>query len=263
MVEFCFATLNHSPLVADSHERVDIVHQIDAVAEAGFASLELDVFSLRAWRDNGGSLRDVKQRLDDLGLPCYAMAGLNVYDDLARSEAEVDFLSELCAVFTPQYLLLRLADSLEPGLDFLRRHLDRFDPSIQLGFEPSPFTVLRTIGDAAAAVDAIGTGAVIVDSWHFFATGADWQALADLPDERLAYVQFDDALEPSDNLQHDTLHRRALPGEGNLDLARFADALRERHFAGVVSLEVLSDSWRREPIETFAAAARRSVDPFF
>ena len=54
MVEFCFATLNHSPLVADVHERVDIVRQVEAIAEAGFASVELDVFSLRAWRENGG-----------------------------------------------------------------------------------------------------------------------------------------------------------------------------------------------------------------
>jgi sugar phosphate isomerase/epimerase len=54
-----------------------------------------------------------------------------------------------------------------------------------------------------------------------------------------------------------------LPGEGHLDLARFVGALRERRFDGVVSIEVLSDRWRREPIETFALAARRSVDPLF
>ena len=263
MVEFCFATLNHSPLVAQAPERADIVRQIDAIAEAGFTSVELDVFSLRAWQDNGGTLRDVVQRLDDQRLSCYAIAGLNVYDDLQRSTTEVNDLAEICAAFNPQWLLLRLAGSLEPGLAFLKQHLDLFDPEIKLGFEPSPFTVLRTIDDASAAVDAIGTGAVIVDSWHFFATGADWQALAALPDERLAYVQLDDALEPSDDLQHDTLHRRALPGEGNLDLARFAEALRARHFDGVVSLEVLSDRWRREPVEAFATAARRSVHPLF
>src|SRR5205814_1388234 len=79
---------NHSPLVAQASERVDIVRQIDAAAEAGFASVELDVFSLRAWRDNGGSLRDVVLRLDDQGLSCYALAGLHGYDDHARSVAE-------------------------------------------------------------------------------------------------------------------------------------------------------------------------------
>ena len=160
-------------------------------------------------------------------------------------------------------MLLRLAGSLEPGLEFLRQHLGLFDPAVQLGFEPSPFTVLRTIDDASAAVDAIGNGAVIVDSWHFFATGADWPALAALPDERLAYIQLDDALDPSGDAQHDTLHRRALPGEGNLDLARFAAALKDRGFDGVISLEVLSDRWRRESVETFTAAARRSVHPLF
>jgi len=263
MVEFCFATLNHSPLVAEAPHRADIVRQIDATAEAGFTSVELDVFSLRAWRDNGGSLRDVVHRLDDQGLSCYALAGLNVYDDRPRSLAEVHDLADICAAFNPRWLLLRLAGSRDAGLAFLSEHLGLFDPAVQLGFEPSPFTVLRTIGDATAAVDAIGTGAVIVDSWHFFATGADWSALAALPDHRLAYVQLDDALEPSDDLQYDTMHRRALPGEGNLDLARFAEALRSRHFDGVVSIEVLSDRWRQESVETFATAAHRSVQPLF
>ena len=109
----------------------------------------------------------------------------------------------------------------------------------------------------------ITLAAVALVAFAGVATGADWQALAALPDERLAYVQLDDALEPSDDLQHDTLHRRALPGEGNLDLARFAEALRARRFDGVVSLEVLSDRWRREPVEAFATAARRSVHPLF
>ena len=263
MVEFCFATLNHSPLCAQPPDRVDIVRQIDAIAEAGFTSVELDVFSLRAWRENGGILRDVGQRLADQGLSCYALAGLNVFDDIPRSEAEVHEIAEMCAAFKPDWLLLRLAGSLEPGLEFLSKHLGHFDPAVKMGFEPSPFTVLRTIDDASAAVDAIGTGAVIVDSWHFFATGADWAALAALPDERLAYVQLDDALEPSADLQFDTMHRRALPGEGNLDLGRFAEALRDRNFDGVISLEVLSDLWRHESVESFVAAARRSVHPLF
>jgi hypothetical protein len=205
----------------------------------------------------------VAQRLTDQGLSCYAIAGLNVFDDIERSLAEVHELAEMCAVFTPDWLLLRLAGSLEPGLEFLSQQLGQFDPAVKLGFEPSPFTVLRTIDDASAAVDAIGTGAVIVDSWHFFATGADWHALASLPDDRLAYVQLDDALEPSADLQFDTMHRRALPGEGNLDLARFAQALRDRNFDGVISLEVLSDRWRSEPVESFISAARRSVHPLF
>jgi len=38
----------------------------------------------------------------------------------------------------------------------------------------------------------------------------------------------------------ESLHRRAVPGEGVLDLDRFATTLREMGYDGIVSVEVLS-----------------------
>jgi sugar phosphate isomerase/epimerase len=79
-----------------------------------------------------------------------------------------------------------------------------------------------------------------------------------MPLERIAYVQFSDALPPAENssAMAETLHRRTLPGDGTLDLRRFAHVLRERGWDGLVSVEVLSAALReRLPVGEFAAAA--------
>jgi sugar phosphate isomerase/epimerase len=47
----------------------------------------------------------------------------------------------------------------------------------------------------------------------------------------------------------ESLHRRALPGEGVLQLNRFAATMRDNGFDGTVSVEVLSAQLRELPVE--------------
>jgi sugar phosphate isomerase/epimerase len=70
------------------------------------------------------------------------------------------------------------------------------------------------------------------------------------PLDDIAYVRFTDALEPeSPRLVRETLHRRALPGEGVLELDRFAGTLLDRGWDGLVSVEVLSAELRALPVD--------------
>lgn len=62
---------------------------------------------------------------------------------------------------------------------------------------------------------------------------------------------------------HETMDRRAMPGEGELDLARFARTLTERGWAGLVSVEVLSASLRQLDIGTFARRAYETTAPYW
>ena len=61
--------------------------------------------------------------------------------------------------------------------------------------------------------------------------------------------------------------RRALPGDGILELDRFATALRSRGWDGVVSMQVLSDELRALPLadytrKVYAAGSRYLSRPF-
>ena len=47
----------------------------------------------------------------------------------------------------------------------------------------------------------------------------------------------------------ESLHRRAVPGEGILDLKRFAATFLDRGWDGMVSVEVLSAALRQLPVD--------------
>lgn len=51
---------------------------------------------------------------------------------------------------------------------------------------------------------------------------------------------------------HETIDRRAWPGDGEFDLDWFTATLRQRGWRGVVAVEVLSAELRRLPVAEFA-----------
>lgn len=61
----------------------------------------------------------------------------------------------------------------------------------------------------------------------------------------------------------DTMDRRAMPGEGELDLRRFAGTLVDRGWSGWISVEVLSSELRRLEVEGFAGRAYASSAPYW
>src|SRR4029453_16518197 len=89
----------------------------------------------------------------------------------------------------------------------------------------SPLPKVKTSADARALLAACGgntrTG-VIVDTWHFFRGDDEWPDLEALPVDELAFVQFSDGLPAGMDSGYDTLHRRAIPGDGEFDLDRFS-----------------------------------------
>jgi sugar phosphate isomerase/epimerase len=80
---------------------------------------------------------------------------------------------------------------------------------------------------------------------------------------RRRFVQFSDGLPAGPDPGHDTLHRRALPGDGEFDLAGFTARLRANGFRGPVSVEVLSDDLRALPVEEFARRTMETSLPYW
>ena len=129
-----------------------------------------------------------------------------------------------------------------------------------MAVEFSRLSHVPSIPEALAVVDAVGAdrAGVVIDSWNLLHAGSGWEDLMTIPLELIAYVQFADALDPvTDKMMSETLNRRALPGEGVLDLRRFAGTLRDRGWEGLVSAEVLNHELRQRPVREFA---RRCYD---
>jgi sugar phosphate isomerase/epimerase len=108
-------------------------------------------------------------------------------------------------------------------------------------------------------------GGLNVDTWHCARTGTTPDELRALPPERVFAIQLSDApLEAEDNLIEATLHDRALPGEGALDLPGYLGALRDSGVRCPVGVEVFSDALHDRGARGAAAAAatatRRTLD---
>ena len=136
----------------------------------------------------------------------------------------------------------------------------------RLGLEFSAGSELHSIDEARQLIDRAGLreSAVVVDSWHFFRTGAPWSQLENLPSAQLAYVQLSDgrAATPQSD-PRETMDARLLPGQGSFDLKRFAATLQAISFDGALCLEVLNAELRDASPEDYAiqclSTARRSL----
>jgi hypothetical protein len=85
-----------------------------------------------------------------------------------------------------------------------------------------------------------------------------------VPLDQIADVQFSDAPAPTgDSLARETMHRRALPGDGNLALERFATTLLQRGWDGLVSVEVLSAQLRALPVDEALRRLHATTAPYW
>jgi sugar phosphate isomerase/epimerase len=119
------------------------------------------------------------------------------------------------------------------------------------------------IPDARAAGEIVRlagcpNGGVLVDSWHHFRSGGDDDALRAIPGDRIVGIQLNDApataeADPVD----ECLHRRLVPGEGDIDLVGLIRLLDAAGVDAPVGIEVMSDEINALPVKE---AARRVGD---
>jgi len=239
-------------LTPDAQWDVGVLDYLDAASAAGFGTVGLR--AAQATEETGAALRE-------RGLRCHELLSLRMNEaDLA---AGAGALATAAAHVGAEWVLI---GGFRGAVDAatVERVGAAADVVVQAGARLAvEFSTSRTkscVADALVLVDAVGAhrAGVLIDTWHFFHGIATWDELEAIPLDRIAYVQFADAPPPaSDDLAQETLHRRALPGDGVLELDRFARTLLDRGWQGVVSAEVLNADLRGLPV---ADVARRAYD---
>lgn len=265
MTTLCFNAFNESAYFGGVP---DLARQIDAAARVGFDAIGLDVFSLSAFRRSGGRIEALAERMAQAGIRCPEIAALMIGEDAAATEAQLAEFEPAVAALRPDWILVNSDHAPGPATaGEFRRAADRLGRhGARLAVEFLAISRVHSIADALELIDLAGVAdaGVLVDTWHFFLGPDDWDSLAKLPLERLAYVQFDDhPAIATDDLREETIDRRVFPGEGLFDLDRFSRTLRARGFDGLVSVEVLSKAWRGGDVDAFVERAYRTSAPFW
>jgi sugar phosphate isomerase/epimerase len=257
MAELCFNLFNESGFFG---HLPDIEGQVRAAKAAGFGAVGLDVFSLARYQQAGRSIEALAKYIADQGVRCPELAALMISEDPAELDAQLELFEPAVRALRPQWVVVN--SDVEPNprtaAEFRRAALRLGELGARLTVEFLAMMRVNSIASALELIDraAVDDAGVLLDTWHFFLGPDDWDDLARLPLDRLAYVQFDDhpSLESSD-LREETLDRRVFPGEGTFELERFCRELRSRGFDGLVSIEILSKAWRGGDIGAFTRRA--------
>jgi sugar phosphate isomerase/epimerase len=201
------------------------------------------------------------------GVRSHEVLALVVSDDEAATSSTAEQLAQAARVMDAVWVLTVFTTA--PTENVVRHCADILaQADIGMAVEFSPLGPVSTIAKGMEVVRAAnhgrGRAGLLIDSWHFCFSDSTFDDLAAVPLDDIAYVQFTDALEPlSDNLVRETLHRRALPGEGTLELDRFAGTLLDRGWDGTVSVEVLSADLRQLPVDVLVRRLHDTTAPYW
>ncbi|MGC5343870.1 sugar phosphate isomerase/epimerase family protein [Streptomyces sp. DT171] len=127
-----------------------------------------------------------------------------------------------------------------------------------------PGFTYQVAADVVAAADRPNAG-LVIDMWHLFRDPAGVAAIDGLKGSQIVGVEFGDApLVPDEDVMHEVLSARLLPGEGECDITGLLRTLDAKGVDVAPSVEVLSTELRAlTPSENIArtlTAVRRSLE---
>jgi len=266
----------HLVLCAGTGLAASLVERLDAAAEAGFDGVSLFITDVVRARQEGLDDAGLRALVSDRGLQVAELDPLLHWIPQAALGAEVDasgaaffehgpdaFLevaeavgarSINCALFTDTEIP---RDTVAEAFAVLCDRAAEHGRLVHLEF--LPWTQIPNLGAALDVVDRAGrtNGGVMLDAWHHFRGGgnaAEVRAAA----PRILGVQLDDApADPEPDPVAETMRRRLLPGEGDIDLPALVCALRDGGCTAPLGVEVFSDRLAALPMRD---AARQAAD---
>jgi sugar phosphate isomerase/epimerase len=201
------------------------------------------------------------------GVRCHELLALVVCDDESAMMASAEQLADCAQTISAEWVLTVFTAKVP--IQRIQRCAKLFgNVGAGMAVEYTPLGAIPSIGDGMEYVRAAGRGGragLMIDSWHYCFSDNTWDDLAAVPLDDIAYLQFTDALEPEyrKRMIRESLHRRTLPGEGILELHRFAATMLDRGWDGTVSVEVLSAELRELPVDLLVDRLYATTAPYW
>lgn len=245
--------------------------KLAAIAAAGFGAVEIFENDLLSFN---GTPSDVRRMAEDLGLEIAVFQPFRDFEGmpergrekaLSRAERKFDVMGELgcsflmvCSNCSPESLggLDRAADDIrELGRRAASRGLRIAYEALAWGRHVNDY---RDAWEIVRRADHPAVGFVL-DSFHILSRGTDLRAMRAIPRDRIFLVQMADAPRMDMDVLSWSRHYRCFPGQGDLPVDAFADALAATGFDGLLSLEIFSDRFRAGSARGVAVDGRRSL----
>lgn len=245
--------------------------KLEAIAAARFKGVEIFENDLLSF---DGTPAQVGRRIKDLGLEAVTFQPFRDFEGMpepqrskafSRAERKFDLMGELgcdllmvCSNVSPDSL-----GGIDRAVADFRALGERAgNRGLRVAFEALAWG--RHIHDYRDAWDVVRRAdhpavGLVLDTFHILARRTDLTPLRAIPKDRIFLVQAADA----PGLHMDYLswsrHYRCFPGQGDLPIGEFMEALQATGFDGLLSLEIFNDSFRAGSVRSVAIDGQRSL----
>jgi len=245
--------------------------KLEAIAAAGFDGVEIFENDLLYY---DGSPREIKQMCADLGIAITLFQPFRDFEgcrrdrlarNLERAERKFDLMQELG---TDLVLVCSNASADSVGdqqilVDDLRLLAEHAGArGLRIGYEALAWgrhvNTYQQVWDIVRQADHPSLG-VLLDSFHTLSLKGDPRAIADIPGDKIFFVQMADAPILAMDVLEWSRHFRCFPGQGEFDLPGFLAPIIQSGYAGPLSLEIFNDGFRAAPPRANAADGLRSL----
>ena len=246
-------------------QKLGLDQEVEIAAKAGYKCIEPWVDKIHDYAKRGGSLKDIRKRVEDLGLTVESAISFFqwiVDDDAERAKGleqvrrDMDVLAQIGGkrIAAPPAGVTR-----EPGLD-LAKAAERYRTLLEIGDQLGIVPQLEIWGSSRnlhrlgqAMFVAVESGhpkaCLLPDVYHIYKGGSDFNGLKLLSAQSIHVFHLNDypAEPPRDKI---TDRDRVYPGDG---IAPLTQILRDLHANGsgaVLSLELFNPTyWQQDALE--------------
>lgn len=245
--------------------------KLEAIAAAGFKSVEIFESDLLSYN---GTPADIAKELTSLDLKPITFQPFRDFEGMPdsqrqktfdRAERKFDLMEEIGCP------LLMVCSNVSPdsvgGIDRAAADFNELGEraakrGLKVGFEALAWG--RHINDYRDAWEVVRRAdhkaiGLVLDTFHTFARKTDLKPLYAIPGDRIFLVQLADA----PWLEMDALswsrHFRCFPGQGDMPVVDFMEAVQATGYQGDLSLEIFNDQFRAGSPRAVALDGQRSL----
>lgn len=245
----------------------NVLTEVRLAYEAGYEAIEFLHEKLLRYLDHGGTTFELKKLLDQYGLKTGCLNALmNIerhgehFQEMMREAERLTIIASELDCPTIQILALHgldqkpyeemmsiMSENIAEIADLGNRH------GIRYQIEFIAYTKFNTLAHSLEVIRRINRAnvGIVVDFWHLHASGAKPEDLLKIDPKLIFGVHFCDGRKPvAGETWNESVLRAYMPGEGEIDVQAWTDAVKKTGFNGVWSAELVSPRcWEYDHLE--------------
>lgn len=246
-------------------QKLSLIEELEITARAGYDGIEPWINKIHEYKNAGGSLSDLKKRIEDLGITVESGIGFAQWiidDDAKRAKGLEQFKRDMDVV--AQIGGKRIAAppagaNRNPGLD-LNKAAERYRVILEMGDEIGvvpqletwgPSANLHLLGEALYVIAESGhpKACLLPDVYHTYKGGSDFDAYKVISGRTIQVFHLNDypADPPRDKIGDSD---RVMPGDGIAPIPQILRDVYDNGCRAMLSLELFNrDYWKQDALK--------------